>query len=580
MTETGQRVRMILVVALLVLAWLGLGTRLCVLHLGDNDRLLAKIKSIREIEQPLVVSRGRVLDRNGNIMALDLTMRKVAVDPVFLREHGHPRFTGLQLSRLLELDPAMVFASISRPDRQYVELKEQVAEETVRQIEAMRLPGVRCPEFSQRHYPRGNLMSHVVGFANAEAVGSAGVEQRMERYLRGVPGLRVTEVDGKRREVYSRRVLEIEPQPGADVQLTLDQNIQYFVEKALEDALATNGAKGAWAIVQHVRTGEILAMASRPDYDLNQFNAVDADCRLNRAIGYVFEPGSVFKVIVYAAAFNEGLLTPDEIFDCENGLWHYAGKPLKDYHPYGRLTATEALKKSSNIAAAKIALRLGEDRLYRYLRQFGIGAPTGIALPGEEGGILNPRSRWTKLSITRIPMGHEVAVTSLQMLQAMNTIANGGERVRPQILKRVTNAKGEVLQTAQPEPVAYPIRPETARLMARLLTQVTEDGTGKKARVEGFSVAGKTGTAEKPGPGGYDAKRNLASFVGFLPAENPEISIMVTFDEPHGDFRTGGAIAAPVFHEIAEQTVRYLDIAPVPETQRFTLAGEPGSVGQ
>lgn len=580
MTETSQRLRMIAVVAVLVLAWLGLGTRLCYLHLGDNEHLLSRIRAIREIEQPLVVSRGRVLDRNGNIMALDLTMRKVAVDPVFMQEHGHPRFTGLQLSRLLELDPAMVFASISRPDRQYVELKERVSEETVRQIEAMRLPGVRCPEFSQRHYPRGNLMSHVVGFANAEAVGSAGIEQRMERYLRGVPGLRVTEVDGKRREVYARRVLEIEPQPGADVQLTLDQNIQYFVEKALEDALATNGAKGAWAIVQQVRTGEILAMASRPDYDLNNFNAVDADNRLNRAIGYVFEPGSVFKVIVYAAAFNEGLLTPHEIFDCENGLWHYAGKPLKDYHPYGRLTTAEALKKSSNIAAAKIALRLGEDRLHRYLKLFGIGAPTGIALPGEEGGILNPRSKWTKLSITRIPMGHEVAVTSLQMLQAMNAIANGGERMRPLVLKRVANAKGEALPVPSPEAVSHPIRPETARLMARLLTQVTEDGTGKKARVEGFSVAGKTGTAEKPGPGGYDAKRNLASFVGFLPAENPEIGIIVTFDEPHGDFRTGGAIAAPVFHQIAEQTARYLDIPPVPETQRFSYAGEPGSVGQ
>ena len=573
MTEMGQRLRMIAVVAILVLAWAGLGTRLCFLHLGDNDRLLSHIRDIREIEQDLVVSRGRVLDCSGNIMALDLTMRKVAVDPKFLRENGHPRFTGLQLSRLLALDPAMVFASISRPDRQYVELMDQVPEETVRQIEAMKLPGVRCPEFSQRHYPRGNLMSHVIGFANAEAVGSAGVEQRMERYLRGVPGLRVTEVDGKRREVYTRRVMEIEPQPGADVQLTLDQNLQYFTEKALDDGMATNGAKGGWAIVQRVRTGEILAMASRPDYNLNAYNEASPEARLNRAIGYVFEPGSVFKIIVYAAAFNEGILTPEEIFDCENGLWHYAGKPLKDYHPYGRLTAADALKKSSNIAAAKIAIRLGEERLYRYLKAFGIGTPTGIALPGEEGGILYPRSRWTKLSVTRIPMGHEVAVTSMQMLQAVSAVANNGELMRPLVLKRVSNAKGERLQVPAEEAVSHPIRPETARLMARLLTAVTEEGTGKKAKVEGHSVAGKTGTAEKPGPGGYDAKRNLASFVGFLPAENPEISIMVTFDEPHGDFRTGGAVAAPVFRAIAEQAARYLDIPPVPETQRFSYAG-------
>lgn len=579
MTETSQRRRMMVVVAILACIGIGLATRLCILHLGDNERWLARIQEIREVDQQMVVSRGRVLDRNGNIMALDMSMRNVAVDPKFMREHGHPRFTGLQLSRLLALDPAMVFAHISR-DQQYVELARQVPEETVRQIEAMRLPGVRCPEFSKRHYPRGNLMSHVVGFANAEAVGSAGIEQKMERYLRGVPGLRVTEVDGRRHEVYRRRAVEIEPQPGADVQLTLDQNLQYFVEKALDEALATNGAKGAWAIVQDVRSGEILAMASRPDYDLNNFNAVDADNRLNRAIGYTFEPGSVFKVIVYAAAFNEGILTPNEIFDCENGLWHYAGRPLRDYHPYGRLTTAEALKKSSNIAAAKIALRLGEDRLYRYLKLFGIGAPTGIDLPGEEGGILNPLKKWTKLSVTRIPMGHEVAVTSMQMLQAVSAIANGGERMRPLVLKRVANNKGEALSVPQPEVISHPIRPETARLMARLLTEVTEDGTGKKARVAGHSVAGKTGTAEKPGPGGYDAKRNLASFVGFLPAENPEVSIMVTFDEPQGDFRTGGAIAAPVFQAIAEQTVRYLDVPPVPETQRFTFAGGSEAVKQ
>lgn len=565
--------RMVVVVAILALAWVGLGTRLCMLHLGDNEYYLTKIQNRRERQQDLLVPRGRVLDCKGNIMALDLTLRRVAVDPHVARRDGHPQFTGFQLARLLELDPAMVFATINRTDTKYVELKKRVPEETVEQLERMNLPGVVCKDFSTRHYPRGHLMSHVVGFANAESVGSAGIEQRMEKYLRGTKGLRMTEVDGDKREVYNRRTLEIEPQPGADIHLTLDQNLQYFVEQALDDGLATNQAKGGWAIVQRVKTGEILAMASRPDYDPNTFNKVEADARLNRAIGYVFEPGSVFKVIVYAAAFNEGILTPDEIFDCENGLWHYAGKPLKDYHPYGRLSAADALKKSSNIAAAKIAIRLGEDRLYRYLKAFGIGTPSGIALPGEEGGILNPLSRWTKLSITRIPMGHEVAVTSMQMLQAVTAIANGGSLMRPLVLKEVTTARGDTVHPQSPQVLSQPIRPETARLMAKLLTKVTEDGTGKKARVEGYSVAGKTGTAEKPGVGGYDSMRNLASFVGFFPSERPEISIMVTFDEPHGDFRTGGAVAAPVFQAIAAQAARYLDIPPVPDEERFTPVG-------
>jgi cell division protein FtsI (penicillin-binding protein 3) len=577
MNEKAQRLRMGLVLVVLAAAWVGLGVRLSYLHLGDNSDLLAEIRSIREIEQKILVGRGRVLDRNGGIMALDLAVKHIAVDPKFTREHGHPTFTAYQLARLLQLDPAMVMTRLRKPDSEYEKLKDFVPEDLARQIQGMKMPGVICVEDSARNYPRGSLMSHVVGFSNADGVGSAGIEQRLDRLLRGVPGLRVTEVDGRRREIYARRQMEILPQQGADVVLTLDQNLQYFVERALEDGLATNGAKAGWAIVQRVQTGEILAMASRPDFDLNQYGAVDAQNRLNRAIGTVFEPGSVFKIIVYAAALNEGLLQPDEIIDCENGLWMYAGRPLRDYHPYGRLTAADALKKSSNIAAAKIALRLGEDRLHRYLELFGIGRPTGIALPGEEGGILNPRSRWSKLSMTRIPMGHEVAVTSLQMVNAMTALANGGKLMKPLVIRRVVTAKGQTLLEPEPEVLQRPVRAETAELMSRLLTRVTEDGTGKRARVEGFSVAGKTGTAEKPGVGGYDHTKNLASFVGFLPAERPEISIIVTFDEPQGPERTGGVVAAPVFRQIAEQAVRYLDIPPVPEAvaQRWSGGSSP-----
>lgn len=569
MTERGQRVRMIVVVILLVAAWIGLGTRLSFLHLGDNAHLLARIRSIREVEQPMLVGRGRILDRNGGLMALDLSVRHVAIDPKFMQANGYPRFTGYQLARLLELDPAMVFSRIGKVNSEYETLKKFVPEDLARQILDMKMPGVICDEASARNYPRSTLMSHVVGFANAEGVGSAGIEQRLDRYLRGVPGLRVTEVDGRRREVFERRQMEILPQQGADVYLTLDQNLQYFVEKALDDALATNGAAGAWAIVQRVKTGEILAMASRPNYDLNLYSRSRDDARLNRAIGYVFEPGSVFKVAVYAAAFNEGLVRADEMIDCENGVWIYAGKPLRDFHPYGRLTAADALKKSSNIAAAKVAIRLGEDRLLRYLRDFGIGSKTGVALPGEEGGILNPRHKWSQLSISRVAMGHEVAVTSLQMLGVLNTIANRGFAMKPEVVRRVVTAKGQTLLESKPEVVGRPIRPETAEVMAHLLARVTEeDGTGRRARVEGYTVAGKTGTAEKPGPGGYDHSRNMASFVGFLPAEQPEISIIVTVDEPQGRTQ-GGQVAAPIFSQIGEQAVRYLDIPPVAAERSF-----------
>lgn len=574
MTEKSYRWRVTLIVLLMSAAWVGLGIRLSHLHLGDNPQILARIERTRQVEIDILVGRGRVLDRTGSILAADVTTREVAVDPVFMREHGHPLFSAQQLSRLLELDPAMVFARISKPKSEYELLKKRVPEDISQQIQRMGLPGVRCDEAMARLYPHADLMAHVIGFSNVEGLGSAGVEQRYDRYLRGVPGVRETEVDAHRREVRSRRRLEILPQQGGDVYLTLDQNLQYFVESALDAAMASNGAKGAWVIVQRVRTGEILAMASRPDYDLNSYNKVTADTRLNRAIGYVFEPGSVFKIIVYAAALNEGLLRPDEIIDCENGYWTYGGKGLRDFHPYGRLTATDALKKSSNIAAAKIALRLGEDRLYRYLRAFGIGQQSGVELPGEERGILHPRAKWSKISITRIPMGHEVSVTALQMVNAINAVANDGMLMRPHVVDRVTTARGQTIQKSEAEVISRPIRPETAQILTKMLVHVTEEGTGRRAQVDGYTVAGKTGTAEKPGPNGYDHKRNIASFIGFLPAEQPELSIIVSFDEPQ-TLTQGGQVAAPVFRQIAEHAVRYLDIPPVNSSRVIQLEMEP-----
>ena len=572
MPEKRQEWRVATLVVVLSCVWIGLGIRLSHLHLGEHPRLERRI-AMRQVEMPMLVGRGRVLDRLGNVLAADVTTREVAIDPEFMRQNGHPLFTARQLSRLLELDPALVFARVSKPESKYELLKKQVPEEITRQIQSMGMPGVRCDEAMTRLYPHGALSCHVVGFANLEGVGSAGIEQRLDRYLRGVPGFRETEVDGRRREVRSRRRIEIQPQQGGDVYLTIDQNLQYFVERALDAAMVSNGAHGAWAIIQRVDSGEILAMASRPAYDLNTFSKAEEQDRLNRAIGYVYEPGSIFKIIVYAAALNEGLLRPDEIIDCENGYWVHAGKGLRDFHPYGRLTATDALKKSSNIAAAKIALRLGEDRLHRYLQAFGIGHRAGIDLPGEEGGILHPRNRWTKLSITRIPMGHEVAVTGLQMVNALNAIANGGILMRPQVVSRITTSRGQVIREPAPEALGRPIRPDTARTLTEMLVRVTEEGTGKRARMEGYTVAGKTGTAEKAGPGGYDHKRNLASFIGFLPAERPALSILVTFDEPQ-TLTQGGQVAAPVFREIAEQAVRYLDIPPVDEARIIELQAE------
>ncbi|MFH0909033.1 MAG: penicillin-binding protein 2 [bacterium] len=569
MTERGQIVRMVLITIALVAAWGGLGTRLVYLHLGRNDVLRARIQQIREVEQPILVGRGRILDRNGNLLAMDLAVKNVCVDPKKIRESGHPQFVGQQLARLLQVEPAMVLSRVNRPNRRFEYIKKYVKEDTVRQLAGLQLSGVFFEDVSQRNYPQGALMSHVVGFSNMEGVGSAGVEQRLDQYLRGVPGLRVSEVDGRRREVFIRRSLDIQPQQGADVYLTLDQNLQYFVERALDGAVEKNQARGAWAVIEEIRTGRILAMATRPTYDLNDFRNARDDHRMNRAIGYVFEPGSTFKVSAIAAALNEKVTDPAVVFDCENGAWRHSGRILHDYHPYGRLTVADILKKSSNIGAAKIAMLLGEKRFHQYIKAFGFGSPTGIDLPGEEGGILYPVSKWSKLSITRIPMGQGIGVTSMQMVNMLASIGNSGFLMRPQVVDRVVSTTGKTILKNEPYVISRPISAETAHLMCKLLRRVTEEGgTGTKAAVDGFSVSGKTGSAQKPVAGGYSDTAHIASFMGFLPAEQPEIAIMVVIDEPQ-PIHTGGQVAAPVFKEIADQAVRYLDIPPVPEAQAY-----------
>ncbi len=556
--------RMALLALVMTLIWGGLGARLFYLHLGDNAHRLQKAENNHRRSREILVGRGRILDRNDKVLALDLSTKHVVVDPEVVLQSGYSRFVTHQLARVLELDPAMVAAKVNRPGRRFEYVMRHVPMDLASEINSMGMLGVFFNDASNRNYPGGRLASHVVGFANHEGVGSAGIELRFDRELRGVPGFRMTEIDGRHREVYQRRTMDIQPQEGSDVILTIDQHVQYFVEVALDKVMAQHNAKGAWAIVQHVRSGDILAMASRPAYDPNEFNRFRDDDRLNRAIGFVYEPGSTFKVAVFAAAFNEGLIKPEQIVDCENGRWIHNGRPLRDFHPYGRLSIADALKKSSNIAAAKVALELGEARLYDYLRAFGVGSRTGVGLPGEEGGILNPRSRWTSLSISRIAMGHEVATTALQLVNMQSAIGNQGYLMKPRIVKQVLNTRGDVILDVKEEVLARPIRADTARLMCRLLARITETGgTGVRAQVPGYTVAGKTGTAQKPTRGGYSDDDNISSFMGLIPAEDPQLSIIVVVDEPQPE-RTGGRVAAPAFREIAEQVVRYLDIPPVP----------------
>lgn len=568
---------------MIVTVFIGLGIRLAFLHLRPSPGTMARIANARRLEQETRGPRGRILDRNGSMLAVDIAAKHICVDPKFIKENGDISEVYNALASQFPVDRASLWEALNEPGRQYVRVQKFVREEAIGPLRSMNLKGVFFEDVPIRDYPKGVLGAHVIGYANYEGVGSAGIEQRMNTLMQGVAGLRISQKDGRRREIYGRRTVDIEAQSGADVYLTIDQQIQHFAEKALDNLSTKYHPKAAWAIVQNVRTGEILAMASLPTFNLNRFSTAPAEWMRNRAINYTYEPGSTMKAMIVASALDCGAVRATDIFDCENGSWYYGGATLHDSHPCGRLTVADIIKKSSNIGAAKVALQMGDAKVYKCLRAFGFGERTGLELPGEDAGILWKTDRWSKMSITRIAMGHEVLVTSMQMLSAISAIANDGIRMKPLIIRKVVNTQGETVLTSQPAELSRPIRPETAKEMRRLLARVTQPGgTATAAALPGYLVGGKTGTAQKVNleQGGYYQNKFMASFVGFLPVENPTISIIVVADEPQQGGYYGGTVCAPYFREIADQTVRYLRIPPEGFTTEYVTEIETGGSGE
>lgn len=566
MNDRGHRCRFYASSAFLMLAMVGLDIRLAFLHLGPNQKTHDSLKRTSHLEATLDGERGRICDRRGreNILALSLAVKDVCADPSAVVARTNVAYVTAHLAEILDLPPDEVAVRLNRPERKYARLAKRVRLRLIREIEERGLTekGVFFRDATLRYYPQGSFMCHVLGFVNDRTVGCAGVELHANRYLRGCPGFLESRKNALRQEMVWRRDRYIPALRGADVFLTLDQHVQYFVEQALDAVMERHHAKGAWAIVQRVRTGEILAMASRPAYDPNEIGTSTENARLNRAIGWVYEPGSTFKAAVISAVLNEKLASPETMVDCENGSWYYGGRLLRDAHAYTRLSLADVVKKSSNIGSAKLTLMLGNERLERYLRAFCVGRRLGIDLPGEEVGILHPVRAWSVLSPTRIAIGQGVAVTALQMLGVLCAIANDGMLMKPHVVKEIRSSEGTLLYQSQPDVLARPISAETSAIMRELLARVTEDGgTGRRARLDGYRVAGKTGTAQKPVNGRYSNTAFTSSFAGFLPADDPEIAIIVVADEPSPSYY-GGVVAGPAFREIANKTVRYLNIPP------------------
>jgi cell division protein FtsI (penicillin-binding protein 3) len=558
------RVKMVFAATLLSLVLISLGVHLAKLQLIPQEADRERLDDRRRIEVSLVAGRGNIYDCKGNqnMVALNMAVKDICVDPSVLAISNRIELVASSLSEKLKIPADELRKKMDRPDKRFAYVQRFVPESMTAPIEALKLPGVFFQEGTIRYYPQDQLMCHILGFVNHEGVGSAGIEQRLNNYLRGNPGILKSRVNGLRQEMTWLRDEYVPAEWGSDVTLNLDQNVQYIVEKALDAVMVEHHAKAAWAIVQRVGTGEILAMASRPGFNPNDFSSSDPKSRMNRNISENYEPGSTFKALTWSIALNEGLINPDQVFDCENGAWSFGGKVLRDYHPYGRLTVADGLKKSSNIMAAKISLQIGNERFYKYLRAFNISEKLGIDLPGEEKGILDNYKTWAKVKTTRVAIGQGVAATALQMVNAYCTIANDGYMMRPYVIHNVQNAQGAVLFAQSPQVLGRPLTSETAATMTRLLARVTEEGgTGTRARVDGYTVAGKTGSAQKAVAGGYSATAYIASFVGFIPAESPEVGIIVVVDEPQ-PLHTGGVVAGPTWSRIATETVRYLNVPP------------------
>jgi cell division protein FtsI/penicillin-binding protein 2 len=559
MNYSTDKRRVLIVAALLAAMFGGLAVRLFQLHVVLRGPLNLEAMANRGKVVHRQGRRGAISDANGNLLANSLSVRIVTADP---------QVTGLQagkiaqqLAPLLRIEPAALQEKLASKGR-YVRLKQRVDEETVQKIAGLKLKGIFFEDQFVRSYPNGVLGSHVLGFVDGEHKGVQGIEAAMESYLAGQAGYEVVERDRKGREIRALRGEEVGPRDGCNVTLTIDQVIQHIAETELARAMAEHRPQAGVIIVSRPKTGEILAMSCRPTFDPNKPGEASADARRNRAISDVAEPGSTFKIVVCAGALNEGLVSLSDQFNCENGAFLYGGRVLHDAHPYGVLPVEAILYKSSNIGAAKVALRAGAPRVYEYVRRFGFGQKTGVALPGEVSGIAHPLSRWTKLSITRIPMGHEIAATPLQMLMAMNAIANGGRLLKPVIIKSVTTPDGALLTVSQPQLVRQCIAPSASQWMTTALRKVvTADGTAPRAAVAGYDVAGKTGTAQKIENGRY-VNRYYSSFIGYLPAVDPEISILVSLDDPAGGAYYGGTVAGPVFKAVAEKVAQYLNIPP------------------
>jgi cell division protein FtsI (penicillin-binding protein 3) len=499
-------------------------------------------------------SRAEIFDRNLNPLAMS-----VPVDSAFAvpSEIADPYMVSHLVGKVLDI-PSEEIATRLAASRSFAWLARKLPPEKVSRLAAMNLRGIYFQREGGRFYPKRELAAHVLGYVDIDEKGLGGIEYSLDDSIRSKPGKMLILADAHRRWYDSS---DKAPDTGTSVVLTLDEKIQYIAEKELAQAIHDTRAKSGTVIVENPNSGELLAVANWPTFNPNAAKDSNPEARVDRAASALYEPGSVFKIVTLSAAIDQGVTNPNEVVDCQNGAIYIAGHRIRDHKAYGLLTVSQILAYSSDVGAIKVGLRLGAPKFYDYIRSFGFGQPTGVDLPGESRGKLRHLENWTPVSVGSISMGQEIGVTPLQMISAVSAMANGGMIVRPHVIRELHRGN----QVSEPPDSQHlprrVIKETTAASLRRMLEGVVLEGTGKKAILDGYTSAGKTGTAQKydPNTGRYSTHELIASFVGFAPINSAAVTIYVQLDSPAGAHE-GGQVAAPVFKRVAQQVLAYLNV--------------------
>ncbi len=577
----------------------GVALRLVDLHVLDREKLVSYVDRARRQITVESARRGDILDMRGDTLATSRSLIVLGVDPQALLKEDEAKWP--QLATMLKMplaDIEKVFNEKTRaaaPDDKsdedrrirWAKLSEEVEESTYDQINKLDIKGVYGHRTFRRAYPHDSMAAHLIGYVNKEGQAAAGIESYADFYLRGQDGWRESEKDGLRRELAQFRTREVTATSGYSVVLSIDSAVQHIVEQEIAEIVKKFNPAKVSVIVSEPNTGFVLAMANYPSFNLNEYNTLSKDemgSMRNISITDVLDPGSTFKIVSISGALNEGLTTPAARFNCTLESIDYKGKPrrfMRDDHKFDHpLSVAEIISHSSNVGAAQLGMLLGEDGVYRYARAFGFGEKSGFPFGGEVSGFLNTPDKWSGVDITRIPAGYSISATPLQIHYAMAAIASGGVLMRPQIIRQVRDASGEVVYNFTGSVRRHVVTTRTAEQMARMLEGVASpEGTAPMAAIPNFEVAGKTGTAQKLINGHYSEHNHVGSFVGFFPASRPRVVISVIVDDaklPNGRIAYGATVAAPSFKRIGEQLIQYMDIKPVIEPGRNLLVMDGG----